>query len=107
MSWRSAVRGFIPYAVVAASGFLIAYVVVYLFVFPTRLVPDDRAVPDVRGQIEADAEETLRGAGFTPAHGGSRVNASVPAGTVLDQTPVPATQKPAGATVTLTVAAEP
>lgn len=107
MSWRGAARGTIPYAVAAASGFLLAYVLVYLFVFPSRLVPDDRPVPDVRGQLEADAEQTLRAAGFAPQSGGPRVNASVPAGTVLDQSPAPATQKPAGATVTITVAAEP
>ena len=107
MNVRAAVRGFIPYAVVAASGFLLAYVLVYLFVFPSRLVPDDRAVPDVRGQRQADAAETLRAAGFGSRDGGQRVNASVPAGTVVDQSPAPATQKPAGATVTYTVSAEP
>ena len=107
MSMRSAVRGTIPYAVVAASGFLLAYVLVYLFVFPTRLVPDDRPVPDVRGQLVDDAERTLRDAGFAPQDGGRRTNASVPAGTVLDQSPAPTTQKPVGATVTITVAAEP
>ena len=107
MSWRSGVRGAIPYAIVAASGFLLAYVLVYLFVFPTRLVPDDRPVPDVRGQLVDDAERTLRDAGFAPQNGGQRANASVPAGTVLDQSPAPTTQKPAGATVTITVAAEP
>ena len=104
---RNAVRGSIPYAVVAASGFLIAYVLVYLFVFPTRLVPDDRPVPDVRGQLADDAASTLRAAGFDAQTGTPRVNASVPAGTVVDQSPAPATQKPRGATVTIVVAAQP
>lgn len=105
--WRTAARGSIPYAVAAASGFLLAYVLVYLFVFPTRLVPDDRPVPDVRGQLAGDAEQTLRAAGFAPQRGGRRVNASVPAGTVVEQSPAPATQKPAGAAVTIVVAGEP
>lgn len=107
MSWRTRIRGGIPYAVVAASGFLLAYVLVYLFVFPTRLLPDDRPVPDVRGQLAEDAESTLRAAGFGTQTGATRLNASVPAGTVLDQVPAPATQKPRGATVTIIVAAQP
>ena len=107
MSWRTRIRSVIPYAVVAASGFLLAYVLVYLFVFPTRLLPDDRPVPDVRGQLADDAERTLRAAGFDAQTGTPRVNASVPAGTVLDQTPAPATEKPRGATVTIVVAAQP
>ncbi len=105
--WRTAARGSIPYAVAGASGFLLAYVLVYLFVFPTRLVPDDRPVPDVRGQLADDAERTLRAAGFDAQSGARRVNASVPAGTVLDQSPAPATQKPRGAMVTIVVAAQP
>ena len=105
--WRTAARGSIPYVVVAASGFLLAYVLVYLFVFPTRLLPDDRPVPDVRGQLADDAERTLRAAGFDARSAAPRVNASVPAGTVVDQSPAPATQKPAGATVTIVVAAQP
>ena len=107
MSWRSAARGSIPYAIAAASGFLLAYVLVYLFVFPTRLIPNDRPVPDVRGLLVDDAERTLRDAGFAVQDGGSRVNASVPAGTVLDQSPAPSTRKPEGATVTISPAAAP
>jgi beta-lactam-binding protein with PASTA domain len=107
VGWRSAARGSIPYAVAAASGFLLAYVLVYLFVFPTPLVPDDRPVPDVRGLLVDDADRTLRDAGFAVQDAGARVNASVPAGTVLEQSPAPSTRKPAGATVTITAAAAP
>ena len=94
--WRFSVRSALPYAVAAAAGFLLAYVLVYLFVFPSHLVPDDRPVPDVRGQLADDAERALRAAGFAPQDGGRRVNASVPPGTVLEQSPAPATEKPAG-----------
>lgn len=105
--WRGRVRGLLPFVVTAASGFLLAYAVVYLFVFPSRLVPYERPVPDVRGQLAEDAERTLRDAGFAARVGAQRVNASLPAGTVSAQTPAPAVRRPRGATVVLDVAAEP
>lgn len=105
--WRGRVRGLLPFVIAAAGGFLLAYAAVYLFVFPSRLVPDDRPVPDVRGQLAEDAERTLRDAGFASRIGAQHVNASLPAGTVSAQTPAPAVRRPRGATVVLDVAAEP
>lgn len=105
--WRGRVRGLLPFVIAAGGGFLLAYAVVYLFVFPSRLVPDDRPVPDVRGQLTDDAERTLRDAGFATRVGAQRVNASLPPGTVTAQAPAPATIRPRGATVVLDVAAAP
>ncbi len=105
--WRGRARGALPFAVAAAAGFLAAYLAVYLFVFPSRLVPDDRPVPDVRGRLAADAERALRDAGFVARTGERRANASLEPGTVVSQTPAPSTSRPRGSAVVLDVAARP
>jgi beta-lactam-binding protein with PASTA domain len=105
--WRARARGALPFAVAALSGFLAAYLAVYLFVFPSRLVPDDRPVPDVRGRLVDDADRALRDAGFVPRTGQRRVDASVVAGTVVSQSPPPAASRPRGSAVVLDVSAEP
>lgn len=105
--WRVRARGLLPFAVVAAAGFLLAYAVVFLFVFPSRLVPDDRSVPDVRGRLVEDAGRALRDAGFVARDGERRVNASLEPGTVVSQSPPPAARRPRGTAVVLDVAAEP
>jgi beta-lactam-binding protein with PASTA domain len=106
-NWRARARSALPFAVAAASGFAVAYLVVYLFVFPSRLVPDDRPVPDVRGRLVEDAERTLQDAGFAVRQGERRVNASLPPGTVAGQSPAPGGARPRGTSVTLDVVAEP
>lgn len=106
-AWRGRVRGLLHFAVAAGAGFAIAYLAVYLFVFPSRVVPDDRPVPDVRGRLRDDAERDLRAAGFAVRVGATRVNASVPPGTVVSQAPAPAVPRPRGATVTLDVSGAP
>jgi beta-lactam-binding protein with PASTA domain len=105
--WRVRARGLLPYAVTAASGFVIGYLIVYLFVFPSALVPTDRPVPNVVGLLDLDAQRALRDAGFEPRLGEQQVNSSVVAGTVLRQNPVAESRKPKGATVVLDVAAAP
>jgi len=105
--WRSRARRVLPYLVVGGAGFIAAYLVVYLFVFPSRLVPNDRAVPNVVGMLSSDAARALREQGFEPQQGERRVNASVPAETVVQQNPPATTMKPQGTTVVLDVAAAP
>src|SRR5206468_2206922 len=100
-------RRVLPYFVVGGAGFLIAYLVVYLFVFPSRLVPNDRPVPNVVGMLQVDAERALRDAGFQPQQGERRVNASVPPETVVAQTPPATTMKPPNTTVIIDIAASP
>jgi len=105
--WRSRARRVLPYFVVGGAGFVIAYLVVYLFVFPSRLVPNDRPVPNVVGMLQVDAERALRDAGFQPQQGERRVNASVPPETVVSQTPPATTMKPPNTTVIIDIAASP
>jgi beta-lactam-binding protein with PASTA domain len=105
--WRASARRALPYLVASGSGFLIGYLLVYLFVFPSSVVPTDRPVPDVRGLLAEDAERALSGAGFRPRVGERRVNASAVPNTVLDQRPLAPTRKPKGSTVVYDVAIEP
>ena len=105
--WRSRARRVLPYFVVGGAGFLLSYLVVYLFIFASRLVPNDRPVPNVVGMLQVDAERALRDAGFQPQQGERRVNASVPPETVVAQTPPPTTMKPPNTPVILDIAASP
>ena len=51
MNWRATSRRLLPYALVAAGGFLLAYLVVAFLVFPPEIVPDDAKVPQVVGLL--------------------------------------------------------
>jgi serine/threonine-protein kinase len=63
-------------------------------------------VPDVVGRPQAEAEQTLRAAGFDVATS-EREDADAEPGTVLEQDPAAGTQAAEGTQVTLTVATEP
>lgn len=101
MSARSALRRALPYVVTAAAGFLLAYLVVLFFVFPTALVPDEGDLPDVVGLHVDDAVQRLREAGFDGTPGDSRFHATAPEGVVLQQSPPGGSRQPRGAVATL------
>ena len=85
VNWRAATRRLLPYLIVSAAGFLLAYLVVFAFVFPSGVVPDDGRVPAVAGLDFVDAERRLSVAGYTAARGMRRCSARSPEGTVLAQ----------------------
>ena len=101
--WRTRARGVLPYFVVGGAGFVLAYLFVFLFVFPSRLVPDDRAVPNVVGLPVDEATRVLGDSGFNAVVGEQRLNASVPPTTVLEQRPAARAVKPKGTQVVLDV----
>lgn len=103
MKWRGFARRTIPYLVSATAGFILAYVIVALFVFPAKLISTDTKVPNVLGMRYQDAVDKLEAAGFVAERGEERFHGSTPAGLVLQQTPVPDAVEPAGATVVLDV----
>lgn len=103
MSRRGQARRAIPYLVLAVGGFVLAYAVVAIFVFPSALIANDRQVPNVVGSSIADASRKLSEAGFTPARGESRYHSSAPVDVVLGQTPVPGSVETQGARVVLDV----
>jgi beta-lactam-binding protein with PASTA domain len=105
MRWRVRMRRLFPYLVAAAGGFLLAYLLVFFFVFPTSLVPDDAKVPNVVGLLRDDAARRLRAAGFEAARGEEVFHAAAPTTTVLRQDPGPGGVEPKGTKVILDVSA--
>ena len=104
MSWRGRVRGFIPYVVALASGFLLAYLIVAFFVFPAGVIPQDVRVPNVIGLTYADAAKQLQQVGFTAQRGEQRFH-TAPRGTIVEQTPAPGATESSGTLVNLIVSA--
>ena len=100
---RAGARRFLLYAIVAALGFLSAYLIVAFLVFPPQLVPDDRPVPNVVGLEYDEAARRVAAAGFKAAPGETRFSAVAPKNTVLAQTPPAGARDVGGATVTLDV----
>ena len=105
MNWRAASRRLFPYAVVAAGGFLLAYLVVAVLIFPPELVPDDAKVPQVVGLTYDEAVNRLEAAGFKARVGEERFVELAPKSTVLSQSPPPGSSEPRGAEIILDVSA--
>ena len=105
MNWRAASRRLFPYAVVAAGGFLLAYLVVAFLIFPPELVPDDAKVPQVVGLTYDEAVNRLEAAGFKARVGEERFVELAPKSTVLSQSPPPGSSEPRGAEIILDVSA--
>lgn len=103
MNWRGQARRTIPYLVTATAGFILAYALVALFIFPSELISTDTKVPNVLGMRYEDAVRTLDEEGFVGSRGEERYHGSTPAGTVLQQTPVPDAVEPRGTRVQLDV----
>ncbi|HUQ79970.1 MAG TPA: PASTA domain-containing protein [Gemmatimonadaceae bacterium] len=105
MNWRATSRRLLPYAVVAAGGFLLAYLVVAFLIFPPQLVPDDAKVPQVVGLLYDEAVTRLEAAGFKARTGEERFVELAPKSTVLAQSPPPGASEPRGAEIVLDVSA--
>jgi serine/threonine-protein kinase len=105
VNWRATTRRLLPYFLAAAGGFLIAYLVVFLFVFPTAIVPNDGQVPNVVGLTYDDATRRLRDADFEARPGQQIFHASAPQGTVLRQHPAAGRAEARGTHVLLDVSA--
>lgn len=107
MDWRARARRWLPYVIALTAGFLVAYLIVFFFVFPSDVLPDEeRRVPEVVGLTYDKATQRLKRAGFTATLGESRF-AAPPKMTVLEQDPVDGVPAKSGAAVTLHVSAGP
>jgi serine/threonine-protein kinase len=95
------------YAVAIVGGFLLAYLIVAFFVFPSGVVPGHAKVPNVTGLLFTDAAQRLGAVGFKAEHGESRYHEASPKETVLEQSPVAGTHDVEGTTVTLVTSAGP
>lgn len=105
MNWRAASRHLLLYFLVAAGGFLLAYLLVAFVVFPAQIVPDDAKVPQVVGLMFDDAVTRLEAAGFKSKTGEERFVELAPKGTVLSQSPPPGASEPRGTEIVLDVSA--
>lgn len=105
MNWRAAPRSAFPYLLTAAGGFLLAYLLIFLFAFPAEVIPDDTDVPNVVGLMYADAAQRIEKAGFQAVQGESRFHPRAPEGTVLQQDPPAESSQKRGIDVRLAVSA--
>ena len=105
MNWRATSRRLLPYALVAAGGFLLAYLFVAFLIFPPQIVPDDAKVPQVVGLLFDEAVTRLETAGFKAKRGEERFVELAPKSTVLAQSPPPGATEPRGTEILLDVSA--
>jgi len=105
VNWRATSRRLLPYALVAAGGFLLAYLFVAFLIFPPQIVPDDAKVPQVVGLLFDEAVTRLEAAGFKAKRGEERFVELAPKSTVLAQSPPPGATEPRGTEVVLDISA--
>jgi serine/threonine-protein kinase len=103
VSLRGRSRRALPYLIAAASGFLIAYMIVAFLIFPADIIPNDAVVPSVVNTSYDDATRTLAAAGFKAQRGESRFHATAPGRTVLQQEPPAGSREKTGTMITLHV----
>lgn len=96
-----------PFVAWGAGGFVLAYLIVAIFVFPAGAALTDQSVPNVIGISFADAQRQLQSSGFTAERGEARFHNAAPKGTVLDQQPEAGSDAPPGSRITLAVSAGP
>lgn len=103
MKPRELVRRSFPFLLVAAVGFLAAYVFLFFFVFRSDVVPDVARVPSVVGMSYDDAAAALDRVGFRAQRGQTRYKAGSVPDRVLEQSPPGDSRQKRGATVMLAV----
>ena len=103
MNWRGPLRRMMPYLIALVGGFLLAFLVVAFFVFPSGVIPDDIRVPNVIGLNYTDAVRALDQRGFKGERGEQRFHNAAPKGTVLEQSPAGGSKEVPGTRITLVV----
>ncbi|HEU4994219.1 MAG TPA: PASTA domain-containing protein [Gemmatimonadaceae bacterium] len=103
MTWRGQLRRSLPYIIALVSGFLVAFLVVAFFVFPSGVIPQEVRVPNVVGLTYSDAARQLSQDGFNAERGETRFHNAAPRGTVLDQTPAPGSREAPNTRIVLVV----
>lgn len=103
MSWRDRTRRLLPYVVVGAAGFLVAYLLVFFLVFPSSVVPSERPVPDVTGLQFADAKARLEAEGFRGDTGEQSWHGAAARGIVTAQQPRAGLVQPKGSLILLSI----
>lgn len=101
MKVRALPKRAFPYLIVSVGGFLLAYVLLFLFAFPADVLPDDGRVPRVVGKTYSEASALLEEAGFSALRGETRFHKTTPVDVVLEQDPPAGSVQKRGAQVTL------
>ncbi len=83
------------------GGFLIAYVVIFLFAFPAEVLPDDGILPNVVGKSFEEASGLLQKAGYPAQQGETRFHKTIAANVVLQQDPPAGSRQKRGTSVVL------
>ena len=65
MSWRGRLRRFLPYLISAVGGFLLAYLIVAFFIFPSGVIPEDVRVPNEQDKADTTKVDVQLPDGFT------------------------------------------
>ena len=105
MNVRALPKRAFPYLIVSSGGFLLAYVLLFLFAFPADVLPDDGRVPRVVGMSFEAASQALEKNGFHALKGDTRFHKTIPEGVVLEQDPPAGSVQKRGAEVTVAVSA--
>jgi eukaryotic-like serine/threonine-protein kinase len=105
MDRRALPKRAFPYLVISVGGFLLAYLALFLFAFPSDVLPDDGRIPRVVGMSFENASSALEKAGFHALKGQARFHKTTPVGIVLEQDPPAGSVQKTGAEVTLAVSA--
>ena len=92
-----------PFLAAGGGGFLLAYLIVALFVFPRSSRASDLPVPNVTGLPLDEAKRLLADSGFVAQRGEQRYESTTPAGIVLNQSPAPLSVQARGGRVVLDV----
>jgi serine/threonine-protein kinase len=103
MTSRVRARAWLPYAIAAATGFLLAFGLVAMVLFPPDDTVQEVRVPSVMGLPYADAERRLRAMSLKVSLGQERESPDVPRNAVVGQTPVAGETVNAGTEVVLDV----
>ncbi len=96
-------RKWLPFVVAATSGFLLAFALVALFLFPADDAPQEVRVPSVVGLPFTDAERRLKALGLVASLGQERPSGDLPKNAVVAQTPVAGETVNNGAEIVLDV----
>ena len=105
MSGRDRARAWLPYVVAGTSGFLIAFLLVALVLFPADDAPQEVRVPSVMGLPLVDARRRLTSVGLKGSLGQERPSADAPPNAIVSQTPVAGETVNVGTEVVLDVSA--
>lgn len=103
MDLRALAKRAFPYLIVGAGGFLLAYLLIFLFAFRSDVIPDEGVLPNVVGMSYEDAANTLQNTGFYAQQGQQRISKTVAKGIVLQQDPPGGSRQKRGVDVVLAV----